>query len=48
MVEKCLDHNNGELKGQMNQKVKYFLLSLYLQQTLKRTIVSKIWVKIFT
>ena len=35
MVEKCLDHNSGGLKGQMNQKGKYFLLSLYLHQTLK-------------
>ena len=28
-------------------KVKYFLLSLYLHQTLKRNIVKEIWVKIF-
>ena len=35
------------IKGQMNQKkLKYFLLSLYLHQTLKRTILSEIWVKI--
>ena len=35
------------IKGQMNQKMTYFLLSLYLHQTLKRNILSEIWVKIF-
>ena len=35
------------VKGQMNQKLRYFLLLLYLHQTLKRTILSEIWVKLF-
>ena len=35
------------IKGQMNQKLGYFLLLLYLHQTLTRTIISEIWVKLF-
>ena len=35
------------LKVKWTNKLKYFLLSLYLHQTLKRTILSEIWVKIF-
>ena len=35
------------LKVKWTKKLKYFLLSLYLHQTLKRTILSEIWVKIF-
>ena len=31
----------------MNQKIEIFSLSLYLHQTLKRTILNEIWVKIF-
>ena len=29
------------------KKLKYFLLPLYLHQTVKRTILSEVWVKIF-
>ena len=36
-----------EFKGQMNRKLKYFLLSPYRHQTLKRTILSETWVKTF-
>ena len=35
------------LKVKCTKKLKYFVLSLYLHQTLKRTILSEIWVKIF-
>ena len=35
------------LKVKWTKKLTYFLLSLYLHQTLKRTILSEIWVKIF-
>ena len=38
---------NSKLKGQMNQKIEIFSFPLYLHQTLKRTILSEIWVKIF-
>ena len=38
---------NGVLKVKWTKKLTYFLLSLYLHQTLKRTILSEIWVKIF-
>ena len=31
----------------MNQKIEIFSLSLYLHQTLKRTILNEIWVNIF-
>ena len=31
----------------MSQKIEIFSLSLYLQQTLKRIILSETWVKIF-
>ena len=35
-------------KGQMNRNIEIFCLSLYLHQTLKRTILNEIWVKIFS
>ena len=35
------------LKVKWTKKLKYFLLSLYLHQTLNRTILIEIWVKIF-
>jgi len=35
------------LKVKLTKKLKYFLLSLYLHQTLERTILGEIWVKIF-
>ena len=35
------------LKVKWTKKLTYFLLSLYLHQTLKRNILSEIWVKIF-
>ena len=31
----------------MNQKIEIFSFSLFLHQTLKRTILNEIWVKIF-
>ena len=37
----------GSLKVKWIKKLKYFLLSLYLHQTLKRNILSEIWAKIF-
>ena len=36
-----------ELKVKWTKKLTYFFLSLYLHQTLKRTILSEIWVNIF-
>ena len=35
------------LKVKWTKELTYFLLSLYLHQTLKWTILSEIWVKIF-
>ena len=35
------------LKVKWTKKMTYFLLSPYLHQTLKRTVLSEIWVKIF-
>ena len=39
--------NHVVLKVKWTKKLTYFLLSLYLHQTQKRTILSEIWVKIF-
>ena len=36
------------LKVEWTKKLQYFLLSLYLHQALKRTILGEIWVKSFS